>query len=93
MRGQAELQTEVTGMLQAWRRGDVDSGERLLSIVYAELQRIARAHLRFGKARRPTAPSRKIIAPRRKHTGERQQMPGEIPAVDRRDIGWLEHGQ
>ena len=46
MRAQAELQTAVTGMLQAWRRGDVDSGERLLSAVYAELQRIARAHLR-----------------------------------------------
>ena len=47
MRGQAELlATEVTGMLQAWRRGDVDSGERLLALVYAELQRIARAHLR-----------------------------------------------
>jgi RNA polymerase sigma factor (TIGR02999 family) len=46
MRGQAELQTEVTGMLQAWRHGDVDSGERLLTAVYAELQRIARAHLR-----------------------------------------------
>jgi RNA polymerase sigma factor (TIGR02999 family) len=46
MRIQAELQTAVTGMLQAWRRGDVDSGERLLTAVYAELQRIARAHLR-----------------------------------------------
>ena len=46
MRGQAELQTEVTGMLQAWRHGDVDSGERLLTAVYTELQRIARAHLR-----------------------------------------------
>jgi RNA polymerase sigma factor (TIGR02999 family) len=46
MRGEAELETEVTGMLQAWRRGDGDSGERLLAVVYTELQRIARAHLR-----------------------------------------------
>jgi len=47
MRGQAELlATEVTGLLQAWRRGDGDSEERLLAVVYTELQRIARAHLR-----------------------------------------------
>jgi RNA polymerase sigma factor (TIGR02999 family) len=37
--------SEVTGLLQAWRRGDPEAGERLLGIVYAELQRIARRHL------------------------------------------------
>ena len=37
--------TEVTGLLQAWRGGDSAAEERLLAIVYAELQRIARRHL------------------------------------------------
>jgi len=37
--------TEVTGLLQAWRQGDGGAEERLLGIVYAELQRIARRHL------------------------------------------------
>jgi RNA polymerase sigma factor (TIGR02999 family) len=36
---------EVTGLLQAWRRGDSGAEERLLGIVYAELQRIARRHI------------------------------------------------
>ena len=40
------LPAEVTGLLQAWRRGDGGADERLLAAVYAELQRIARAHLR-----------------------------------------------
>jgi RNA polymerase sigma factor (TIGR02999 family) len=42
----ADLATEVTGLLQAWRRGDGDAEERLLAVVYAELQRLARAQLR-----------------------------------------------
>jgi len=37
--------TEVTGLLQAWRGGDATAETRLLGIVYAELQRIARRHL------------------------------------------------
>jgi RNA polymerase sigma factor (TIGR02999 family) len=37
--------TEVTGLLQGWRRGDREAEERLLGVVYAELQRIARRHL------------------------------------------------
>ncbi|HEV8578385.1 MAG TPA: sigma-70 family RNA polymerase sigma factor [Thermoanaerobaculia bacterium] len=38
-------ETEVTGLLQAWRRGDGSAEERLLGLVYHELQRIARRHL------------------------------------------------
>ena len=38
--------TEVTGLLRAWRSGDRSAEERLLSLVYAELQRIARRQLR-----------------------------------------------
>lgn len=38
-------QAEVTGLLQAWRGGDTAAESRLLAIVYAELQRIARRHL------------------------------------------------
>jgi RNA polymerase sigma factor (TIGR02999 family) len=41
----ASLPTEVTGLLRAWRRGDDGAQERLLRLVYAELQRIARRHL------------------------------------------------
>src|SRR5262245_27544854 len=37
--------TEVTGLLHAWRRGDGSAEERLLGLVYSELQRIARRHL------------------------------------------------
>ena len=37
--------TEVTGLLHDWRRGDRGAEERLLGLVYAELQRIARRHL------------------------------------------------
>jgi RNA polymerase sigma factor (TIGR02999 family) len=35
----------VTGLLQAWRRGETGAEERLLGVVYAELRRIARRHL------------------------------------------------
>jgi len=40
------LSAEVTGLLQAWRRGDGAGDERLLAAVYGELQRIAHRHLR-----------------------------------------------
>src|SRR6185295_4727649 len=36
---------EVTGLLHGWRRGDRGAEERLLGVVYGELQRIARRHL------------------------------------------------
>lgn len=36
---------EITGLLAAWSRGDEEAFERLVSIVYPELRRIARQHL------------------------------------------------
>jgi RNA polymerase sigma factor (TIGR02999 family) len=41
---------DVTGLLQAWRRGDAGAAERLLPLVYAELRRLARGRLRGERA-------------------------------------------
>ena len=38
--------TTVTGLLQAWGRGDLESRDALLPLVYAELRRAAAARLR-----------------------------------------------
>ena len=49
---------DVTGLLQAWRRGDVEARDRLLTVVYQELRRRAAAHLRRerrGHTLQPTA--------------------------------------
>lgn len=37
---------DVTGLLQAWRSGDVVAGDRLLERIYLELKRIAASQLR-----------------------------------------------
>ncbi|HEV8241587.1 MAG TPA: ECF-type sigma factor [Thermoanaerobaculia bacterium] len=50
--------TEVTGLLQAWRRGDASAGDLLLDRVYVELRKIASAQLRgerAGHTLQPTA--------------------------------------
>jgi RNA polymerase sigma factor (TIGR02999 family) len=50
--------TDVTGLLQAWRGGDVEARDRLLTVVYQELKRRAAAHLRHerpGHSLQPTA--------------------------------------
>ena len=41
---------QVTQLLDAWRRGDEQAGERLLPLVYEELRRIARQRLRGERA-------------------------------------------
>jgi RNA polymerase sigma-70 factor (ECF subfamily) len=49
---------DVSGLLLAWRDGDVDAGNRLLTVVYQELRRRAAAHLRrerMGYTLQPTA--------------------------------------
>lgn len=49
---------DVTGLLQAWRYGDIDARDRLLTVVYQELRRRAAAHLRrerVGHTLQPTA--------------------------------------
>jgi RNA polymerase sigma factor (TIGR02999 family) len=54
----ASAATEVTGLLQAWRRGDASAGDVLLDRVYVELRRIAGAQLRGergGHTLQPTA--------------------------------------
>ncbi len=38
--------TDVTGLLQAWRSGDSQAGDRLLERIYQELKRIAASQLR-----------------------------------------------
>ena len=54
----AVVGTEVTGLLQAWRRGDASAGDALLDRVYVELRKIASAQLRgerAGHTLQPTA--------------------------------------
>ena len=49
---------DMTGLLQAWRGGDIDARDRLLTVVYRELRRRAGAHLRrerVGHTLQPTA--------------------------------------
>jgi RNA polymerase sigma factor (TIGR02999 family) len=49
---------DVTALLQAWGQGDVDAGERLFPLVYAELRRQARRYMRgerAGHTLQPTA--------------------------------------
>jgi RNA polymerase sigma factor (TIGR02999 family) len=37
---------EITGLLQAWRRGDTSALDRLTPLVYDQLRRMARRHMR-----------------------------------------------
>jgi RNA polymerase sigma factor (TIGR02999 family) len=49
---------DVTGLLQAWGRGEVEARDRLLTVVYQELRRRAAAHMRrerVGHTMQPTA--------------------------------------
>jgi RNA polymerase sigma factor (TIGR02999 family) len=49
---------DVSGLLQAWTRGDVEARDRLLTVVYQELRQRAAAHLRrerAGHTLQPTA--------------------------------------
>ena len=49
---------DVTGLLHAWKRGDIEARDRLLTVVYQELRRRAAAHLRrerIGQTLQPTA--------------------------------------
>lgn len=52
------MSQEVTRLLLAWRGGDASALERLMPLVYDDLRRIARAHLRRernGHTLQPTA--------------------------------------
>ncbi|HXT21627.1 MAG TPA: ECF-type sigma factor [Thermoanaerobaculia bacterium] len=58
MPSSAPVRSEVTGLLQAWRRGDASAGDQLLERVYVELRKIASAQLRGergGHTLQPTA--------------------------------------
>jgi len=49
---------DVTGLLEAWARGEADAQDRLLPLVYQELRRRAAAYLRHerkGQTLQPTA--------------------------------------
>jgi RNA polymerase sigma factor (TIGR02999 family) len=49
---------DVTGLLLSWRQGDANALDRLVPLVYDELRRVARRHLRReqpGHALQPTA--------------------------------------
>jgi RNA polymerase sigma-70 factor, ECF subfamily len=44
--GQATYPGEVSGLLEAWSRGDQEALKKLTPIVYAELHRLARSYMR-----------------------------------------------
>jgi RNA polymerase sigma-70 factor (ECF subfamily) len=49
---------DVTGLLQAWGRGEVEARDRLVTVVYQELRHLAAAYLRrerVGHTLQPTA--------------------------------------
>jgi RNA polymerase sigma-70 factor, ECF subfamily len=49
---------DVSGLLEAWSRGDIEARDRLMAVVYQELRRRAAAHLRrerVGYTLQPTA--------------------------------------
>lgn len=49
-RGRAlDSTTQITGLLQAWRRGDEAALDRLTPLVYAELKKIARGYTRYER--------------------------------------------
>jgi RNA polymerase sigma factor (TIGR02999 family) len=45
-----ESSADVTRLLHAWRQGDPDALERLTPLVYQELRRLARRHMRGERA-------------------------------------------
>ena len=49
-RGKTRSLTEVSGLLQAWTEGDRGALDRLTSVVYDELRRLARGYLRRERA-------------------------------------------
>lgn len=58
MDGKERQDGDVTGLLQAWRGGDIDARDRLAAVVYQELRRRAAAYLRrerVGHTLQPTA--------------------------------------
>jgi RNA polymerase sigma factor (TIGR02999 family) len=49
---------DVSGLLEAWSRGDIEARDRLMAVVYQELRRRAAAHVRrerVGQTLQPTA--------------------------------------
>ena len=49
---------DVSGLLEAWSRGDIEARDRLMAVVYQELRRRAAAHVRrerVGHTLQPTA--------------------------------------
>ena len=58
MDAKQDRDADVSGLLLAWRGGDVEARDRLLTVVYQELRRRAAAHLRrerVGHTLQPTA--------------------------------------
>jgi RNA polymerase sigma factor (TIGR02999 family) len=58
MHANQDSDTDVSGLLQAWTRGDAGARDQLLTVVYQELRRRAAAHLRrerAGHTLQPTA--------------------------------------
>ena len=48
---------DVSGLLEAWNRGDVEARDRLMAVVYQELRRRAAAHLRRERVEHTLQPT------------------------------------
>ena len=48
---------EVTGLLRAWSKGDLDAAERLLPLVYGELRRLAASQMRRERSNHTLQPT------------------------------------
>jgi RNA polymerase sigma factor (TIGR02999 family) len=48
---------DVSGLLEAWNRGDVEARDRLIAVVYQELRRRAAAHLRRERVEHTLQPT------------------------------------
>ena len=55
-----EARGGVTALLLEWRQGDKAAFDRLVSVVYEELRRVARAHLRGERALTQAAQTRTV---------------------------------
>ena len=57
MDGRQHPDAEVSGLLEAWNRGDVEARDRLMVVVYQELRRRAAAHVRRERVEQTLQPT------------------------------------
>lgn len=69
--------SQVTGLLQAWREGDADALSHLMPLVYRELRRLARHYMRSER------PGQTLTATALVHEAFLRLVGAEVPWQDR----------